>query len=123
MASIRSKNTLPELAVRKELWKEGFRYRLHYKVLPGKPDIVFPNKKLAVFINGCFWHNHSCIGGRVPRTNTKFWKTKIEMNVRRDELNYQKLKEMGWKVLTLWECEINLNLVKQVNKVRSCLVN
>lgn len=106
MSRIRSKNTKPEIIVRKGLWKNGYRYRLHRKDLPGKPDIVFPALKKVVFINGCFWHRHSCEYFKWPKTNIDFWRNKINDTVERDQKNYEELKRLGWDYMVLWECEI-----------------
>lgn len=107
MSQIKSKNTQPEMIIRKLLWNNGLRYRLHKKELPGKPDIVFIKKKKAIFINGCFWHKHNCDFFKWPKTRTDFWRNKINNNFIRDKRNYKKLKELGWDVLIIWECEIN----------------
>lgn len=105
MAAIRSKHTKPELAVRSLLRQMGFRYRLHGKNLPGKPDLVITEKRMAIFVHGCFWHMHRCRFGRViPVTNAKFWSVKRLGNVQRDRKNLRALKSAGWRVLTLWEC-------------------
>ncbi|SFC00336.1 T/G mismatch-specific endonuclease [Alkalibacterium subtropicum] len=107
MSKIRSKNTKPEIQVRKYLFSRGLRYRLHAKNLPGKPDMVFPKYKTVVFVNGCFWHHHSCKYGTTPKTNTEYWLNKFEKNQMRDNSNYQTLESEGWKVLVIWECQIN----------------
>ncbi len=109
MSRIKGKNSKPELLVRKWLWSQGYRYRLHRKNLPGTPDIVFPRQKKAVFVHGCFWHKHNCRYFRWPRTNSKFWKKKIEGNVRRDQKNYQNLIADGWSYFIVWECELKGN--------------
>ena len=107
MSNIRGKNTKPELIVRKFLFSKGLRFRLHRKDLPGSPDIVLPKYKTVVFINGCFWHGHDgCKYYRLPKSNVEFWKSKITNNKNRDVLNEIKLKELGWKVIRIWECEI-----------------
>ncbi len=107
MSHIKSKNTKPEITVRKIIYSLGYRYRLHRKDLPGKPDLAFINKKKVIFINGCFWHGHSgCKKSALPDTNYEFWNDKIKNNVNRDTLNYQRLKDMGWKYLVIWQCEI-----------------
>ena len=110
MSKIRSKNTKPELTLRKALFARGFRYRMNYKKLPGKPDIVFTKYKVAIFIHGCFWHGHEreickyAIG--TPKTNIEYWTKKIASNKRRDNENTLKISSMGWNILTIWECEI-----------------
>jgi DNA mismatch endonuclease (patch repair protein) len=107
MSRIRSKNTTPELVVRKILYKNGYRYRLHDSTLPGKPDIVFRGKKKAILVNGCFWHGHDCKrGAYTPKTNTEYWVTKIKSNVSRTQYNINLMQQMGWEVLTVWECEL-----------------
>ncbi|WP_226628385.1 very short patch repair endonuclease [Alloyangia pacifica] len=105
MAGIGSKNTKPELVIRKGLHKFGFRYRLHRKDLPGKPDIVLPKYQSVIFVHGCFWHGHEgCSFFKVPKTNTEFWLAKIRRNQVRDAEVQAKLMESGWRVLTVWEC-------------------
>lgn len=106
MSKIRSKNTKPEILLRKALFAKGLRYRIHYN-LPGKPDIVFPSKKIAIFVHGCFWHGHGCKIDHSPRSNKTFWKEKIKMNRIRDKRNETLLKANNWETLTYWECEIN----------------
>ena len=107
MACVPSKNSRPELAVRSFLFSLGFRYRLHSKELPGRPDIVFRSRKKVVFVNGCFWHRHAnCKLARLPKSRTEFWVTKLEGNKRRDGRNKRHLNRLGWKTLTIWECQI-----------------
>ncbi|WP_319506045.1 very short patch repair endonuclease [uncultured Methanolobus sp.] len=106
MSQIKGKDTKPEMIVRKWLWNNRYRYRLHQKNLPGKPDIVFPGKKKAIFVNGCFWHKHDCKYFKWPKSNTEFWNQKIEGNVKKDAENYSKLVSQGWKYLVIWECEL-----------------
>lgn len=107
MSSIRGQNTKPEMIVRKYLFSKGFRYRLHDKSLPGKPDIKLTKYNSLVFINGCFWHGHTdCKIYVMPKTNKKFWYSKIENNVERDKRNLELLKNLGWKIIVVWECEI-----------------
>ncbi|MCF0198453.1 MAG: DNA mismatch endonuclease Vsr [Bacteroidaceae bacterium] len=117
MSHIRAKNTKPEVMVRRWLWSEGYRYRLYVKSLPGCPDIVMRKYKIAIFVNGCFWHGHrvdatadhdlvnsKCC--KVPRTNHDFWVQKIKRNIERDTINYTLLKRAGWRVLVVWECQL-----------------
>ncbi len=104
MASISAKDTKPELLLRKALHRKGFRYRLHEKRLPGKPDLVFRGLNAVIFVNGCFWHGHDCKLFRVPATNREFWETKINNNRLRDARNRDLLLELDWRVLIVWEC-------------------
>ena len=107
MASIHSKNTKPEMTVRKYLFKQGFRYRKNVSSLPGKPDIVLPKYNTVVFINGCFWHKHEkCKYFVWPKSNVEFWRNKIETTVKRDEEKIKQLNALGWHVITVWECEL-----------------
>ncbi len=107
MSHIHSKNTKPEETVCKYLFSKGFRYRKNVANLPGKPDIVLPKYKAVVFVNGCFWHGHQgCKWFVRPKTNTEFWDAKFQYNIERDQRNYKKLEELGWRVLIIWECEI-----------------
>lgn len=105
MAGIRGKDTKPEMRVRKALFAGGYRYRLHRKDLPGTPDIVLPGRRVAIFVNGCFWHGHSgCSLAKVPGTRTEFWKEKFESNRQRDRVAAEALRVAGWRVLVVWEC-------------------
>jgi DNA mismatch endonuclease (patch repair protein) len=107
MAAVKSKNTKPELIVRKELFRQAFRYRLNVKNLPGTPDIVLPKYKTVIFVNGYFWHGHkNCKKSKLPSSNIIFWENKISGTVQRDMLNIEQLKSMGWFVITCWECDI-----------------
>lgn len=107
MSRIRSKNTKPELLVRKWLWQHGFHYRLNVKDIPGKPDIVLRKHKTVIFINGCFWHGHDgCDKFVMPKSNVEFWENKIRTNKERDEKNHRILRETGWKVIVIWECQL-----------------
>lgn len=108
MSRVRGKDTKPEKVVRSELHKMGYRFRLHDKNLPGRPDIVLKRHNKVVFVNGCFWHGHKgCKRSKLPSTNTDFWAEKIGKNMVRDEKNYRLLKDEGWKVLIIWECQTN----------------
>ncbi len=106
MASVKNKNTKPEVNIRKALFAQGLRYRLHDKKLLGHPDLVFPKYKAIIFIHGCFWHHHDCRHGRLPTSNIDFWKKKLQGNAERDYQNIQKLEEMGWRVKVIWLCEL-----------------
>ncbi|MBM4273681.1 MAG: DNA mismatch endonuclease Vsr [Deltaproteobacteria bacterium] len=110
MAAVKGKDTQIELQVRKELHKRGLRYRLHIKELPGKPDLVFPRYKVALFVNGCFWHGHAnCQKASLPSSNIEFWEKKIRRNRERDIASITKLQELGWRCLVLWECQLDRN--------------
>jgi DNA mismatch endonuclease (patch repair protein) len=107
MSQIKGKNTKPEILVRKFLFSKGFRFRIHVKNLPGKPDIVLPRYKIAIFVHGCFWHGHKgCKYFVVPKTRTDWWLDKISTNKKKDKENYYKLIDSGWKILTVFECEL-----------------
>lgn len=107
MASVHSKNTKPEILVRKYLWRMGFRYRLNNPRLPGHPDIVLRKYRTCIFVNGCFWHGHeNCKYFKMPRTNIPFWEKKISRNKERDKEEQRKLAEMGWHVIVVWECQL-----------------
>lgn len=106
MSQIRGKDTKPEMVVRKLTHALGFRYRLHDTSLPGKPDLVFKGKRKIIFIHGCYWHRHDCKYGKVtPKTNVSFWNEKFEKNVKRDQKVLRELSHLGWKILTIWECQ------------------
>jgi len=124
MSQIKGKDTKPELIVRKFLFANGFRYRLHDKKLSGKPDIVLPRFKTIIFIHGCFWHGHTnCKYFVMPKTRTNFWKAKILGNKNKDIINTRTLKKNGWKVLTIWECQLKRNKVdKTLKKIVEKLV-
>lgn len=107
MSRIRSKDTVPELALRRELHRQGLRYRLDNSHLPGKPDLVFPRHRAVVFVHGCFWHRHvGCKVASMPKSNTDFWKAKFERNMERDSRVAKALAAMGWRVFVAWECEL-----------------
>ena len=107
MSKIKSKDTLPEIRLRKALWRIGYRYRLHYKSLPGKPDIVIPKYKIVIFVHGCFWHRHkNCIEASRPKTNSEYWETKINKNIERDKKHRKEIKKKGYKVIIIWECMV-----------------
>jgi len=117
MARIKYKDTKPEVFLRKLLWHQGFRYRINYKELPGKPDIYLSKYKTAIFVNGCFWHMHEgCKYSSIPKTNCDYWKEKLEGNVERDKKNCKELENMGINVIVIWGCEIKEILKSEENK-------
>jgi DNA mismatch endonuclease (patch repair protein) len=129
MSNIPSKNTKPEETVRKYLFAHGLRYRKNVSKLPGKPDIVLPKYKIVVFVNGCFWHGHEgCKYFVPPKTNTEFWYAKFQYNQERDARNYQNLRDLGWHILIVWECEIRHGdadkrleqLIEEIKTVGDC---
>jgi DNA mismatch endonuclease (patch repair protein) len=106
MRAVRSRDTKPEMIVRRLVYGLGYRYRLHRPDLPGKPDLTFLGRRKVVFVHGCFWHGHDCArGARVPKNNQEYWIAKIARNKAREARDYDRLREMGWSVLTIWECE------------------
>ena len=109
MSHIKSQDTKPEVLVRRYLFEKGFRFRKNVKALAGCPDIVLTKYKTVIFVNGCFWHKHDCSRFVWPRSNQDYWTSKITSNVERDKKNYSLLKENGWKVLIVWECELKKN--------------
>lgn len=118
MSRIKNKNTKPEELVRKFLFSKGLRYRKNDKRLPGHPDIVLPKYKTVIFVNGCFWHGHKgCKYFVWPKSNEEFWKQKIGSNIERDEKNISALKQLGWNVLSIWECELKNNQKETLNNV------
>jgi len=124
MSRIRSKDTKPEMLVRRFLHKNGFRYRLHVKNLPGKPDIVLPKYKTVIFIHGCFWHGHEgCRYYVVPKTRTEWWLNKINGNITNDNNAQAVLKDAGWNIITLWECELKKSALENTleNLLRTLL--
>lgn len=115
MSRIHSKNTKPEILVRQCIHKEGLRFRLHAKNLPGKPDIVLPKYKTIIFVNGCFWHGHEdCKYYIIPKTRTAFWEDKIAYNKSRDLKNESELRNKGWKVIIIWQCQLKYDLNKTI---------
>lgn len=106
MSRVKGSDTKPEIAVRKLLHRMGYRFRLHDKRLPGKPDVVLPRHKRVIFVHGCFWHGHTgCNRSKLPASNVSFWEAKIAANMKRDTRNIEALKEMGWQILVVWTCE------------------
>jgi len=121
MSHIHSKATKPEMAVRRWLWAHGYRYRLNVKSVPGKPDIVMRRYRTAIFVNGCFWHGHEgCSKFVMPKSNTGFWKAKIDRNRERDRENYNILLQNGWQVIVIWECQLAKD--KQENTMQQVAV-
>jgi DNA mismatch endonuclease, patch repair protein len=116
MQAVRSKNTVPEMAVRRTAHRLGLRFRLFRGDLPGRPDLTFPKFRTVLFVNGCFWHQHSnCPRSMLPRTNKEFWKAKLEANAARDKANYRLLVQSDWRVLVVWECELkHLDITKML---------
>lgn len=114
MAAIRGSNTKPELTVRRFLHACGFRFRLHRKDLPGKPDIVLPKYRTAIFVHGCFWHLHGCKNTVIPKTRTEWWAAKLEGNRARDERSVLQLEKLGWRVIIIWECQLSLNQLEHI---------
>jgi DNA mismatch endonuclease (patch repair protein) len=121
MSQIRSKDTKPEMAVRRLAFRLGYRYRLHDRKLPGTPDLVFPARHKVIFVNGCFWHGHGChlASGR-PKTNTTYWNQKIDRNQERDASNATRLKAEGWRVLVIWECQLK-NTERTISRLQRFL--
>lgn len=106
MQSVKTKDTGPEQTIRRALFGAGYRYRLHRRDLPGSPDIVFPSRKKAIFVHGCFWHGHECAKGRPSKSRTEYWGPKIAANCARDARNVRDLQDKGWDVLVVWQCEL-----------------
>lgn len=126
MSGIKGKDTKPELTIRKELFNRGFRFKLHDKELPGKPDLVLPKYDSIIFIHGCFWHRHNCHLFKWPSTRPEFWRSKINRNVEVDNKNYKELKGEGWYILTIWECALKgktkRSLEDVINKTANWLI-
>jgi len=120
MSRITSKNTLPEMRVRQALHSLGYRFRLHRKDLPGKPDIVLPRYKIVIFVHGCFWHGHTCCDGRRPKSNTGYWIPKLDRNIERDREHSRLLRLLGWRRIVIWECEA-LNKTRLAVRLRAAL--
>lgn len=124
MSSIHAKNTKPEIALRKEMWKSGLSgYRLHWKKAAGKPDIAYPKRKLAIFVNGCYWHRCPHCNPSSPKTHKKFWERKFAKNIERDQRKTNELRKAGWSVITVWECQIKEKMPLVIKKIRNVLEN
>lgn len=122
MSGIRGKDTSPELLVRKSLHRLGFRFALHDRKLPGRPDLVFPRHRAIVFVHGCFWHRHSdCSYCTTPATRAEFWREKFEKNVERDQRNIRKLKEQGWRIFVVWECGLKHEPEKAIARLAKAI--
>ena len=119
MSAVRGKDTKPEVRVRSILFREGYRFRLHCRKLPGCPDLILPRFRIAVFVHGCFWHGHDCKRGSVPETNTDFWTAKLSANKARDEANLLRLLALGWHVSTIWTCKLHLDVETLLALLRS----
>jgi DNA mismatch endonuclease (patch repair protein) len=118
MRAVGTKNTGPELHLRKMLHRAGYRYRLHEKTLPGRPDLVFPRRRKVVFVHGCFWHGHGCAKGRPPKSKAEYWEPKLATNRARDARNIKDLSTLGWTSLVVWQCELKepVSLLQRVGK-------
>ena len=122
MSANRARDTQPELSLRRALWNGGIKgYRLNWKKAPGRPDIAFPARKIAVFVNGCFWHRCPYCRPSLPKSHRGFWKRKFRSNLRRDKIKALQLKQAGWRVLTIWECRVEKNLQRSVNRIEELL--
>ena len=125
MQSVKTENTGPERNVRRLLHRLRYRYRLHAKGLPGRPDIVFPSRKAAIFVNGCFWHGHGCRKGKPPKSRLEYWGPKLQANRRRDTAKAAELRSLGWRTLTVWQCEVKdakklaPKLIKFIDRTKS----
>ena len=123
VSKVKSKNTKPELIIRSVLFKKGYRFKIHDKTLPGNPDIVLPKHKTIINIHGCYWHYHGCAHSNVPKTKTQYWIERLEHNKRRDFINKNKLVELGWKVIDVWECTLEKkNLNKTFNTLERLII-
>lgn len=116
MRRIRSKGTKPEIAVRRLVHMMGYRFRLHSPKLPGKPDLVLPRLRKIIEVRGCFWHQHKgCIDSHIPKSKVGYWRPKLQRNVHRDKQNLNKLRNLGWKILVVWECEVKTSTIRGLN--------
>ena len=122
MARIRSKDTKPELLVRSALHRLGFRFRLHSRDLPGRPDIVLPKHQIIIQVKGCFWHGHTCADGRLPKSNRTYWLPKLRKNKERDIRNDRKLRSLGWSVRNLWECQVYAMSTERLQELMASII-
>lgn len=118
MAAVRGVDTSPELYVRRHLYAEGFRYRVHLRGLPGRPDVGLRKFGIVVFVHGCFWHGHSCVRGRRPTSNAAFWNAKIDGNISRDKRNMRALRSLGWSPMVIWECRLEASTRRLLERLR-----
>ena len=123
MARIRGRNTKPEMYVRRTAWGQGFRYRLHVRRLPGAPDLVFAQYRVVLLVHGCFWHQHGCSKSRRPSSNRDYWGPKLDRNMDRDARNQARLRELGWKVMVIWECRLQEDTHKALCFLRGLRAN
>ena len=124
MSSIKDRNTKPELILRKALWNYGIKgYRLHWKKAQGRPDISFPGRRIAIFVNGCFWHRCPYCNPPMPKLHSNFWSDKFEKNVARDKNKIELLNAKGWRTIVLWECQIKTEINRCISKVNNCIIN
>lgn len=124
MRSVPTRNSVPELLLRRELHRLGLRYRLHVPGLPGRPDIAFPRQQVAVFVHGCFWHRHDgCPRATTPKSNVEFWRAKFDANVARDGRNCRELESLGWLPFIVWECEVRGSPVTAANRVAGVIAD
>ena len=119
MSRVRSRDTAPELQVRRTVWAAGYRYRLHVRNLPGAPDLTFPRYRLAVFVHGCFWHQHGCRRSKRPSSNRDYWNRKLDSNIDRDARNLAELEAMDWTAATVWECSLASDVGWLLNLLRN----
>lgn len=123
MARVRGRDTGPEMHVRRALWIDGFRYRLHVGDMPGTPDLVLPKYRIAVFVHGCFWHQHGCKRSKRPASNREFWNSKFDANISRDTRNRTRLEDRGWTVTTIWECKLKCDTESLLTLLRDLRSN
>lgn len=117
MASVKGRNTTPEILIRKALFSKGFRYKIHVSTLPGRPDIVLTRWKVVILVDGCFWHSHGCSRSRIPRNNADYWEKKLARNLARDQANIQALIDLGWRVCRVWTCALQSQRTDEVARL------